>query len=593
MRTGYFKNSRKRKDNIGALRQLIILIVVMIMVLIILAGCAPEGLHTSAENGSMQAESRSFSFIYMGDPQADPETGDYTQWGSLFRRASEDEREPAFILISGDLVNDGSDKAEWETFFEAGKEVLDRLPLYPAMGNHDNTELFKELFDLPQNGPDGKEEAFYSFDYGDVHFTVLDSNAMGAADPADVAWLKEDLAGTEKTYRIVMFHHPPYTAADIPKDETRAQTIREVFVPILEEYNVGLVLSGHQHVYMRTHPIRNGEIREDGIVYLVSASGGKQYTPVQRDYTAFAFGNRPVYSICTVDEEGILLETRDSEGNPVDSCRIGEKQPPLSLTSEQQNRTIAITDQDTGEQWNYSLKELGELPEMGFQHLYSTVNNWPSPSTYAAKGIKIRRVLEELGIYYKVQTITFRSADGYEASFTRDQLLTNPRWYFPLFEKGSTDDAQPVEPILAYAYKEESSDLDDTAPRPLCLILGQTNPGEHTNPAFVEDVAEIIFSAQEPEVWEPASTFPGEGKIAPGETVKLQHPSFGLVKLHYTLDGTEPTELSPMYNPSTYRPELNVPIPITEDTVIKVIAVGYGKRNSPVATYTFTVPQGR
>ena len=81
--------------------------------------------------------------------------------------------------------------------------------------------------------------------------------------------------------------------------------------------------------------------------------------------------------------------------------------------------------------------------------------------------------------------------------------------------------------------------------------------------------------------------------IAPGETVKLQHPSFGLVKLHYTLDGTEPTELSPMYNPSTYRPELNVPIPITEDTVIKVIAVGYGKRNSPVAAYTFTVPQGR
>ena len=146
-----------------------------------------------------------------------------------------------------------------------------------------------------------------------------------------------------------------------------------------------------------------------------------------------------------------------------------------------------------------------------------------------------------------------------------------------------------MEPILAYAYKEGSLDLEDAVPEPLCLILGQTNPAEHTNPAFVEDVTEIIFSAEEPEVWEPASTFPGEGNIASGETVKLQHPYFGLVKLHYTLDGTEPTELSPMYNPSTYRPELNVPISITEDTVIKVITVGYGKRNSPVATYTFTV----
>ncbi|MGI6732761.1 MAG: metallophosphoesterase [Anaerovoracaceae bacterium] len=589
MRTGYFYNKWKKRDNIEVLGYLIIATAAVIMILIALAGCTSEGFHTSTENGSQLTENRSFSFIYMGDPQADPETGDYSPWGSLLSLAAEDEREPAFVLISGDLVNDGNDRTEWQAFFEAGKEVLDRLPLYPAMGNHDNTELFKELFDLPQNGPVGKEDAFYSFDYGDVHFTVLDSNAMGAADPADVAWLKEDLAGTEKSYRIVMFHHPPYTAADIPKDEIRAQTIREIFVPILEEYNVDLVLSGHQHVYMRTHPIRNGEIREDGIVYLVSASGGKQYTPMQRDYTAFAFGNRPVYSICTVDEAGILLETRDSEGNPVDSCRIGEKQPPLSFTSEQQNRTLTITDKDSGKQWSYSLKELAELPDMGFQHLYSTVNNWPSPSTYAAKGIKIRRILEEMNIYDKIQTITFRSADGYEVSFTKDQILTNPRWYFPLFDKGLADDAQPVEPILAYAYKEGSLDLEDAVPEPLCLILGQTNPAEHTNPAFVEDVTEIIFSAEEPEVWEPASTFPGEGNIASGETVKLQHPYFGLVKLHYTLDGTEPTELSPMYNPSTYRPELNVPISITEDTVIKVITVGYGKRNSPVATYTFTV----
>jgi hypothetical protein len=60
---------------------------------------------------------------------------------------------------------------------------------------------------------------------------------------------------------------------------------------------------------------------------------------------------------------------------------------------------------------------------------------------------------------------------------------------------------------------------------------------------------------------EAATTFPTEGRIAAGESVKLQHKFSGLVKLHYTLDGTDPTELSPMYNPSTYQPELNLPIP--------------------------------
>ena len=84
-----------------------------------------------------------------------------------------------------------------------------------------------------------------------------------------------------------------------------------------------------------------------------------------------------------------------------------------------------------------------------------------------------------------------------------------------------------------------------------------------------------------------ASAFPLPGSIAAGETVKLQHPDYGMVKLHYTLDGSEPTLLSTMYNPSTYQPELNRPIPISEPTVIKVLVSGYGKEDSEIATFEF------
>jgi len=124
-----------------------------------------------------------------------------------------------------------------------------------------------------------------------------------------------------------------------------------------------------------------------------------------------------------------------------------------------------------------------------------------------------------------------------------------------------------------------------------CLIIGQRNPFEHTNPAFVENISEIIVSDAPCEAWPPATTFPKPEFIAAGELVKLQHPDYGLVKLHYTLDGSEPTMLSPMYNPSTYRPELNVPIPITGPTVIKVLVCGYGKSDSEIAVFEFA-PKG-
>lgn len=584
-----------RFDNVVASRQLKPMIraaAILIALLLILAGCAPGDSQSSLTDSRKPTEKAPFSFIYMGDPQADPETGDYGKWGELLHMAAEDESQPSFILLGGDLVNQGDDREEWESFFEAGGNVLKSLPVYPAMGNHDNTGFFSEFFNLPQNGPEGKKGSFYSFDYEDAHFVVLDSNAMGAANPEDVDWLRKDLASTDKEYRIVMFHHPAYTASYNPKDEMRAEKIRQVFVPVFEEYDVNLVLSGHQHVYMRTHPLKEGSIGDDGIVYLTGISGGKYYAPAQRDYAAFALGKESVYTVCTVDGEGIEIKTYNSSGDLVDNFLAGKKGSAVSLKEDQEAQTLTITDEGSGREWSYTLKELGEIDRIGYEHVFSTVNNWPTPSFYGVKGLKIRRILQETGVYQGAKILTFRSSDGYEMSFTKDQLFGSPRKFYPHLVEGKEDGASAVEAVLAYAYKEGSDNIGEAVPKALCLIFGQKNLSEHTNPAFVEDVTHIIVSDREPPAWEAASTFPLEGNIAPGETVKLQHPSFGLVKLHYTLDGSEPTELSPMYNPSTYQPELNVPITIREDVVIRVIAVGYGKNNSPIAEFHFKTTGG-
>ena len=48
----------------------------------------------------------------------------------------------------------------------------------PAVGNHDDTTLFENLC-RALNGPEGYERTIYSFDYGNCHITVLNSNSMG------------------------------------------------------------------------------------------------------------------------------------------------------------------------------------------------------------------------------------------------------------------------------------------------------------------------------------------------------------------------------------------------------------------------------
>jgi hypothetical protein len=61
------------------------------------------------------------------------------------------------------------------------------------------------------------------------------------------------------------------------------------------------------------------------------------------------------------------------------------------------------------------------------------------------------------------------------------------------------------------------------------------------------------------------------------------------VKLHYTLNGEEPNENSPVYNPSTsyFQPELIKPIPVSGSGVIKVKVIGYGKYDSGVLSYAY------
>jgi hypothetical protein len=173
---------------------------------------------------------------------------------------------PDFALQTGDLVENGADQALWPIFFDIEHDLLRHTAFFPALGNHEhNDKQFFEFFDMTL--------PYYSFNWGNAHFVVLDTDVANVADTpsgrdafwtAEKKWLEEDLAKNQAAaFRFVAGHHPPMTAVESRQGTTKQM---EEAIPIYEKYHVTAGLYGHDHNYQ--HYLKNG------IHYVVSGGGG-------------------------------------------------------------------------------------------------------------------------------------------------------------------------------------------------------------------------------------------------------------------------------------------------------------------------------
>jgi len=195
-------------------------------------------------------------------------------------------------LTVGDNVYEGATDKDFQTnFFQVYQNgpVLKQSGVFPAVGNHDYdytsqkqddpSIAYFQNFSLPTkgelNGVPSSSEAYYSFDYGNVHFICLDSYAWGKDNqrlfdgPSEqLSWLLKDLEANKQDWTVVYFHYPIYTKGSYDSDALNPDQVynlrynipivnlRNLLVPIFDKYQVDLVLTAHSHIYERSKPLK-------------------------------------------------------------------------------------------------------------------------------------------------------------------------------------------------------------------------------------------------------------------------------------------------------------------------------------------------
>ena len=174
------------------------------------------------------------------------------------------------LMLGDNAYNDGKDSQYQNAVFDMYPSILRQTPVWSTLGNHDGHAAdsatqsgpYYEIFSFPKAGEIGGlasgTEAYYSFDYANVHFVVLDSYETDrSVDGPMMAWMKNDLAETTQEWLIAFWHHPPYTKGSHNSDkEKNLVDMRKNFLPVLESYGVDLIMGGHSHCYERSHPIK-------------------------------------------------------------------------------------------------------------------------------------------------------------------------------------------------------------------------------------------------------------------------------------------------------------------------------------------------
>ncbi|VBB07080.1 Hypothetical protein LUCI_2324 [Lucifera butyrica] len=366
-----------------------------------------------------------FKFLVFGDSQSgNYEVPNYNPWHVTLENAYKANPDAKFFINVGDLVEKGQYYQHWNNWFAAAQGVVDRIPAMVVQGNHETydaadwnstkPQYFVQQFPVFQNGPDGLKGQTYSYNYGKVHFVVLDSqgeeeseDAQGNVDQAkeeamflkQADWLRNDLEqNKDAVFTFVLFHKTPYY-----NKGTRSNILlKKIFTPIFDQYHVDVVFNGHDHGTSRTYPIYHDEFMQSpsqGTVYYVTGRSGAKYYPdlTQKVWDAKFYDpqDQPDYQTVDVDGRKVTIKAFKQDGTLVDTYVIDKAHPENSTS----NHEILPS--------RYNTKQ--EVPAIGDSVKLVIFGNM-------AYGSSSKATIQNGKAYADIQTIAAYTGGSYDAA---------------------------------------------------------------------------------------------------------------------------------------------------------------------------------
>ena len=358
----------------------------------------------SSEAKSLKSPEQSYRIAISGDMGAGNNTARKIAY-EIYKT------KPDMVTIAGDIVYNRGLISEYTTKYwpvynkddadTLGAPMLRSIPFVAAVGNHDaltrdlnaypEALAYYHFWDQPLNGPESKEggafvptllgsdankKAFYdgagdkyprmtnfSFDYGNAHWTVIDSNPYVDWNDSTLRdWLAKDLAtAANSTWRFVLYHHPCFNSSRAHYEQQQMRLI----APIMEKGKVDIIFAGHVHNYQRTYPltfkpdnlgnqlvagannIKTGKMvngrwtldkkfdgkrktKPNGVIYITTGAGGQGlYNPEQQKdtdswqrYTTKFVSTVHSFTLMDVNGSTLMLRQFDIKGKEVDRVKI-------------------------------------------------------------------------------------------------------------------------------------------------------------------------------------------------------------------------------------------------------------------------------
>lgn len=213
----------------------------------------------------------------------------------------------SIVLMLGDNIYGSDRPQDFVAKFEAPyKGLLDKgVKFYASLGNHDSREQrYYKYYNM-----DGKLYYTFKAPKEDVRFFALETTYM---DPDQLKWVENELKKAGEKWKIVYFHHPLYSSSRTHGSQLQ---LRAVLEPLFVQYNVSLVLNGHDHAYERIRP-------QNGIQYFVEGSSGQlRRGDLRQGSPLTAFGNDTVttFMLMEVDGDNLTFNAISKDGVVIDS----------------------------------------------------------------------------------------------------------------------------------------------------------------------------------------------------------------------------------------------------------------------------------